>query len=428
MQRKQGLYYGWVIVVVAALAGYASTVQMHSVAGVFLKPITEDMGWSRTAFTSVITLGTILAAFTAPFVGSLVDRHGARWVLTIGLAMLATSMMFVAGVQSYWQFIIPIVIARIAHLGVVSTIVMGPLVPMWFIAKRGRALSIAGLGSRLGLMLNPVLVQLLINLSSWRWAMLGTGIMIAVVSILPSAIFVRKSPESVGLLPDGEAQETRDERLRLASEQSEATASQLDMSITFHQAVRHRSFYLLSIAFSLGFMIVSATGFHLVAYLTDLGLSSGNGVTALFIWSASAFVGIVASGIIMGRMNIKGIVVFNMAVMGLSFVVLNAVQSAPLAFAWAAFFGLFEGGMFVMQQYIFADYYGREFLGAIRGTIWMMQIGGNAVGALLGSIVFDATGSYTYVLATFGICSIIGAACVFFAKPPKVRQTVAASS
>lgn len=76
----------------------------------------------------------------------------------------------------------------------------------------------------------------------------------------------------------------------------------------------------------------------------------------------------------------------------------------------------------VLQQHIFAEYYGREFLGAIRGTIWMMQIGGNAIGAMVGSIVFDTTGSYTYVLAAFGACSVIGAACVFFAQPPRVQR------
>ncbi len=427
MKPRPRLYYGWSIVVVAALAGYASSVQMHSVIGVFLKPITEDLGWTRTAFTSVVTFGTILAAFAAPFVGSKVDRHGARWVLTFGLALLAGSMMLVATVQSFWQFVLPVVLARIAHLGIVSTVVMGPLVPMWFIVKRGRALSLAGLGMRVGLMLNPVFVQLLINLSSWRWAMLGAGLMIAVVSLPPAAIFVRKSPEAVGLLPDGESQEERDERLRIAAEDADATASDLDVSLTLRQAMRRPTFYLLSFAFSLGFMIVSGTGFHLVSYLTDQGMSPENGVTTLFLWSAAALGGILISGVIMGRVRVKAIVIVDMVIVGLSFIVLMAADSAPIAYAWALFFGLFEGGLFVMQHYIFADYYGRQFLGAIRGAIWMMQIGGNAVGALVGSIVFDATGSYTYVLAAFGISSIIGAVCIFLAKPPRVQEGIAAT-
>ena len=427
MLRSGGLYYGWVIVVVAALAGYASTVQMHSVAGVFLKPITEDMGWSRTAYTGVVTSGTIMAAFTAPFVGSLADRHGARLILTVGLVMLSASMMLISSVQTFWQFIIPMLVARIAHMGVISTVVMGPLVPMWFITKRSKALSLAGLGIRVGLMVNPVFVQLVIGVSSWRWAMLSVSLMIAVVAILPAAIFVRKSPESIGLLPDGESQEARDQRLEAAAASASATASQLDVSLTLGQALRHRSLYLLSLAFALGFMIVSGTGFHLVPYLTDLGLSAKIGVTTLFLWAASGLGGIVLSGFVMGRFNVKGLVILDMLVVGASFIVLMATESAAMAFTWAVIFGMFEGGLMVLQQHIFAEYYGREFLGAIRGTIWMMQIGGNAVGAMVGSIVFDATGSYTYVLAAFGTCSVIGAACVFFAQPPRVQQAAAVS-
>ncbi len=132
----------------------------------------------------------------------------------------------------------------------------------------------------------------------------------------------------MGLLPDGETQEERDERLRIAAADADATASDLDMSLTLRQAMRRPTFYLLSFAFSLGFMIVSGTGFHLVSYLTDRGMSPENGVTTLFLWSAAALGGILISGVIMGRVRVKAIVVVDMVIVGLSFVVLMAADSA----------------------------------------------------------------------------------------------------
>ena len=421
MRRKPRFYYGWTIVGVAALAGYATSMQMLPVQGVFLKPVTEEFGWSRTAFTSAITAGTVLAVFAAPIVGALLDRFGGRWIVTFGLSALAATMFAVSTVSTFWQFFIPIAAARVMHLGVISTAVMGPLVPMWFIVKRGRALALAGLGPRIGVMVNPVFAQALISFFTWRAAAFGIGSVIAVVSILPAAIFLRRSPESMGLLPDGEAPEEREARILEASTRDDATASDLDASIRLGQAMRHRSYYLLMATFSLAFMIVSGATFHLVPYLTDHGLSSEMAVGALFSWAAFATIGMVVTGMVAERANVRLLLTADLLLMALSFIILMAARSAVPAYVWAISFGLVEGGLFVLQQMIFADYYGRASLGAIRGTIWMMQVAGNAIGSIAGSVAYDLTGSYVLVFAAFGLCSAAGAVCVFFARPPRVQ-------
>ena len=427
MRRKPRFFYGWTIVGVAALTGYATSMQMLPVQGVFLKPITDEFGWSRSAFTSAITAGTVLAALAAPLIGTLVDRYGGRWVVTFGLTMLAASMFALSAVSTFWQFFLPIAVARIMHLGVISTAVMGPIVPMWFNVKRGRALAMAGLGPRFGVAVNPVFAQVLISLASWRVAAFGIGIVIAAVSILPTAIFLRRSPEDMGLLPDGESPEERAARIHEASTRADATASDLDVSLRLGQAMRHPSFYLLMAAFSVAFMIVSGATFHLVPFLTDTGLSDGTAVGALFTWAAAATLGMVATGLVIERTNVRLVLTVDLLLLASSFILLMATKSALPAYSWAVFFGLAEGGLFVMQQMIFADYYGRQSLGAIRGTIWMMQVAGNAVGALAGSVVFDLSGSYLPVFAAFGIFSAAGAVCVFFARPPSMQGLAAAT-
>ena len=200
--KKPGLYYGWVIVIVIGLVGFTQSAESYPILGVFMKPMIEEFNWSRTIFSGSTLIGTLMGGVIAMFVGPLIDRLGARWTLTAAFAVLGATLVLMAYISTLWQFYILQIIGRALTMGVLA-LALGIVVPKWFIAKRGRAVAMGGLGQRLGNAVTPLYVQFLVSQGSWRLATAVAGILMWVVSMIPAAIFLRRTPEDMGLLPDG---------------------------------------------------------------------------------------------------------------------------------------------------------------------------------------------------------------------------------
>ncbi|MBI2171664.1 MAG: MFS transporter [Chloroflexi bacterium] len=411
--RRQRFYYGWVIVATVALASFSQSAGTHPVLSVLLGPITSEFGWSRTLFTGAVTVGTLAGAVAALFVGRVIDRLGGRWILTASLFLLGLSFVLMAFITAIWQLYFLQIMGRMLTMGVV-VLALQVAVPKWFIAKRGLAVALAGLGGMAGNTVTPLYVQWVINVADWRLATFVAGVVIWVVSVLPVAFFMRRQPEDIGLLPDGaesEAGVTREGRV---------AATRAEVSFTLAQVVRFPAFYLLAAAFVLMFMVMPGTIFHLLPYLTDKGLAPGQGVWVLATWSAAGAAGALLAGLLAPHIGIRRTLAgaFTFMALGLGF--LLAVNSFPLGLLWGLYMGVLVGGIFsTLYQVTFADYFGRESLGRINGVIWPAQMVSNAAGPLVAAVAYDITGSYTAIFTLFGLLVLACATLTFFARPPR---------
>ena len=194
-------YYGWVIVGVVAVASFAQSAEAMPVLGVFLKPITEEFGWSRSLFTGALTIGTLLGGVLAIGIGPMIDRYGGRWILTIAITIVGTALILTSRINALWQFYLLQIMARMVGMGVVMLAIQ-VAIPKWFIAKRGRAVAIGQVGLTFGNVVTPLYAQLLVRVADWRAAAATAGAVMLALSILPTAILLRRSPEDMGLLPD----------------------------------------------------------------------------------------------------------------------------------------------------------------------------------------------------------------------------------
>ena len=416
-RQRPRLYYGWVIVTVVVVTGIAQSVESHPVLGVFLKPMTEEFGWSRTVFTGAVTIGTVLGGALAIVVGPLLDRYGTRWILVISLSILGGLLILMAGVNTLWQFYTVQILARIVNMGII-VLAIQVVIPKWFIAKRGRAVAVSGLGVMLGNAITPIYVQLLINIAGWREAALTAGVVIWVVSVLPAAIFLRRSPEDMGLLPDGASPENVDESPALAPTHPARQSRAQERSLSLRQVVRLPSFYLLVTSFGLIFFVGPGLFFHTIPYLTDQGLGSGVAVATVAVTAIGAGLGSLVFGLLAERYSTRLILTGDFLLMAIAPILLLAVASPAAALLWGLFLGVVQGGMFTVQQVILADYYGRGSLGAVRGIVWPVQMWANAAGPLSASLAYDATGDYVFIFGLFGILSLVSSLCVFLARPP----------
>src|SRR3990172_4210168 len=159
---------------------------------VFLKPMVDELRWSRTQFTGVISIGRLVTGFSAPLFGPIIDRRGAREFMVIGSAITGLGLMALAWTSSLWYFYLVMgLVVSLAELGM-SQLTVNVAVSNWFIKKRGRALGLAAMGSSLtGMLITPIVASF-IGVWGWRgsWVILGT--MVLVVVILPAALLMRR--------------------------------------------------------------------------------------------------------------------------------------------------------------------------------------------------------------------------------------------
>ena len=196
-------FYGWMIVAVGFLAHIASAFSISSTLSVFLKPLSQDLGISRGVFSLIRTGEILVGAVAAPLVGSLLDRHGARWLMAagglvsgVGLFTARSGAGFLAVLLVRWLLISP-------GDMLMGSMVVNVSISQWFVRMRGRALALAGMGHGLAKVCMPLLAASLILYAGWRGIWVVFGLLTLALVVGPSLLFMRRRPEDMGLLPDG---------------------------------------------------------------------------------------------------------------------------------------------------------------------------------------------------------------------------------
>ena len=413
-------YYGWVIVAVVALTSFAQSAEAMPVLGVFLKPITEEFGWSRSLFTGALTLGTLLGGVLAIGIGPMNDRYGGRWILTIAIIIVGSALILTSRINALWQFYLLQIIARMVGMGVIM-LSLQVIIPKWFIAKRGRAVAIGQVGLTLGNVVTPLYAQLLVRVADWRAAAATAGAVMLALSILPTAIFLRRRPEDLGLLPDGALPESDVSRQPVSSDEA-PRPPRPEVSLSVRQVVRLPSFYWIVLSFGIVMIVAPGLFLHLIAYLTDRDLSPGIAVAVMAVVAGSAAFGSVGFGFLAERYSTRLLLSIALVLMAGGYVFLLAADSPTLALLWGLYMGLVQGGIFTMQQIVLADYYGRESLGAVRGIVWPVQTTANAFGPLASAVAYDINGSYIFIFSLFAALGLVSSLCIFLARPPVLAQ------
>ncbi len=405
------IYYGWVIVAVAFIAGAFSTGPVIWGVSVFVTPMSEELGWSRTSFFLAMTIRSLVAGVTAPFMGPLQDTKQGPRILMFGSAiLLGLSLIGLKYAHHLWELYLLIgLVGGITQIGAGAMLTQSVL-PKWFIRRRGRAMGIALMGSGFGPMLFPITLQGVLAIVDWRDAWMLMGIFTLIV-LTPLSLLVRTRPEDMGLLPDGDT-----EPYEMASGSTRPRPPQ-EVSLTRKEAFRTSAFWFIAAGIMLASVGLQGFQANLLPHFQNIGHSAAMGSLAITVYGACSVSVRIVWGTLGERFPIRYLLMAQTFLTACSIVWLLAMPGGNVTFlfGFAVFHGLSMGGYFILHPMMVADYFGREHLGGIQGVLRPFTTTATAISPILVATAYDAQGSYFWgffgvMLAYFAASTVIGLA------------------
>lgn len=412
MPPREKLFYGWVIVGVMGAAGALSMAMGTLNYGLFIKPMGDDLGIGRSVFGWAQTMRQVASAVTSPLVGSLIDRFGSRVLLAVSAAITGAALAGLGLINHGWQLVVLFTLMGVVGMSGPGALVTSVPVAKWFVRKRGQAMSYMSLGIPVGGVLFIPLTQVLIDGRGWREAWVILAAMGVAVIVPLSLLFVRRQPEDMGLVPDGAP-------LPLgAAGTAPPPADHGERTYTREQALRSPVFWQLTFVFSLVGFALNTVAVHRIPHFVDQGLEPRLVSYATALDAAAAGLSLFGMGLFADRVPARFLGAIGYGIVTLAVLFTTIATTAPLMFLAMFTFGAGIGGLILVQNYVWADYFGRAHLGSIRGVVTPITLLMGGLGAPLAGYIRDATGSYTSIWVAAMLLFVVGTLVLVFTPPP----------
>lgn len=395
-QPRHTFFFGWWVVAASAVGifwGVPVTIYSFSV---FFKPLMQEFHVGRAAISLGFTLHLLAVALTAPVLGWLVNRYGARKVILRATVMFGAILVANKAFSgNIWQFYF-FYLALGLLLNGVGPIPYGNVVSHWFDRRRGLALGLTMLGIGFGAMIIPSLTQQLIAKFGLQAAYAILGGAVLLISVPVVAAFLKEKPQELGLLPDGALPAS-------GASPSDTFATGLSRNDALHSRV----FWLMVCAFFLVGVSVQGCLVHMTAMLLDRGVTAQTAALGSSLVGAAVLMGRVGTGYLLDRFfgPYVSALFFGGVTLGVGLLLTRGTTS--IVFAGAFLVGLGLGAEVDIIAYLISRYFGlRCFAEIYSVAIGFFALAG-AFGPLLMGKGFDITGSYNGALIAFLIATLI---------------------
>ncbi|HEV8503184.1 MAG TPA: MFS transporter [Casimicrobiaceae bacterium] len=341
--------------------------------GLFLQPVSHDLGWGREVFALAIAVQNLVWGATQPFAGMIADKYGAGRVVLVSALLYALGLVLMAFPMSPLAFALSAgVVFGTSLSGVTFSIVAGVLGRAYPPGKRSMVLGISAAAGSFGQFAMLPFTQWLLTRFGWHGALIALSMIALLMAPLAAAM----------ASPRGAVVHT----FRQSASQA------------IHEALRHRGYLLLTLGFFVcGFQVVFI-GVHLPSYLLDKGMPARVGVTALALIGLGNIVGTYLTGWLGGHVPKRWILSFIYFARAVAIAVfLWAPLSTVSVYVFAVTIGLLWLSTIPPTNGIVAQVFGVRYLSMLAGITFFSHQVGSFLGAWLGGKVFDTTGSYDLV-------------------------------
>jgi MFS family permease len=384
------IYYGWVIVGVAALAMVGTLPGRTQGLGLITEAFLKDLQMNRVVFAQMNLWATLLGSLFCLAIGRLLDRWGARGVLTLVTLALGGVVLAMSGTSGLSLMFLLLVLSRglgQSALSVVSLTMVG----QWFKRRLSVAMGIYTVLLSIGFMAAFPLVGNAVLTLGWRstWSAIGWCLVLLLAPL--GLLLVRPGPEHFGLRLEGSA----------ASGETTAVSS-----FTWIEALRTPGFWVFALASSFYNLIASGIGLFNESILAERGFDPGTYHRNLVITALMSLLGNFLGGWLASKWRVNRLMALAMGLLAGALLGLPSLRTAWQVNVFAVVMGLAGGFVIVIFFSFWANTFGRAALGRIQGTAQMLTVLASAIGPLLLAKCHAWSGSYAAVF--YGLAGLAG--------------------
>ncbi len=407
---KREIYYGWYIVATTMFIGFVLTGARSSF-GIFVIPVSEDFGWSRTTISLAAATGFLVNGISQPFVGHFFDRSVGRKVILIGLVVGGLATIALAGTFHFLFLMFMFGFVLSPAISGASQPTLGPLLAKWFRRKRATVMGLNVAGSSLGgLMLVPF-GMFLLQATNWRITWVALGLIVLVLAVPLSILFLKNDPAEQGLQPDGDAEPP-------AQSIGEKRRGPFEVE-RWKDAFSSPPMWHMSAAYTVCGITTGIISAHFVPYAIDRGVSPSIAATIFGFMMGLNVLGGLGSGVLADRFGRKNVLAAVYFLRGIAYVLLLLMPGSTGLWLFASLAGFSWIASVPLTASLTADVYGLRALATISGVSFLCHQVGSFMSILLAGYLFDVTGSYTLPFAIAGSLLFPAALSAFTIKEQK---------
>ena len=417
ISRSTPFYYGWVVLGAAGSSMFVRNAAGSLTFAVFVPLIAEDTGWSRAVIGGAAAVGGLLATGASPPVGWAIDRFGARLMLVSSLVIIGLSTIALAWLSVHIAlFYAAMSVGRImfsSPLNVGAATVVG----RWFVRQRGRATGLLFLSHSGGMAVFPLVATWVSYAYSWQTAWIVLGLMVYAIALAPAALLVAQRPEDIGLRPDGDPPIDTESDDGGAPEPS--MPAHVEEQWTTGQALRTPALWVLAIGTGFLFLLQSGTNVYQADLLRSRGIDLTLSQLSIVVNAAGTGLGSLVWGRVVENLRVSYTYAMVALVMAVALALFVFADTVLLGYIAAGLFGIAVAGILVVPAVAYANFFGRQSLGTIRGVTEPFTSLGQAIGAVSSGLVFQFAGFYTYAFVIYAILGVLTAVALLTARPPR---------
>ena len=395
-------YPGWRIAAAAGVGVFFASMPVN-VFAIFLKPLSEEFSWSRQTASTAYGAMALAAAVSAPLLGHLMDRLGARRIILPCAAVAGCTIASLAALTPHlWHVHVVFGLLGITAIGQ-SPLAQSRVITSWFDSRRGAALALMLSGQPIGVILHAPAAQALIRWIGWRRTYMALGASVLLVGLPIVARFIYERTVS---RVNGDSANTDSATGEVADGGTGGAKDGVRMSV----AMRSYVFWILLIVVFGSGIVISGAIVHLAALLTDRGLSATQAALALSMMGLASLAGRLATGWMLDRLFAPRVSCALLAAAAVGAFLLAGASSFGIGVVAAALIGFGTGGELDVTPYLLSRYFGLRSMSTLYGFSWTALGCSGLVGPVLMGRAFDATGSYDAILMQFGVATCLAAA------------------
>jgi MFS family permease len=414
------LYYGWVMVgIVSAMRMFGGGLHGYGFT-VFFLPVSQDLGLNRAQTSLAFSLARAEGAIEAPLIGYLADRFGPRPLMVAAALLAGVGYILLSWVNGYLGFLA-------VYLGLISLaysagFIQTPMVVAnnWFIRRRARAMTVVGAAVTVGGTLITPLLAAVVTGWGWRWGAFWVGSIFLIICV-PLSLKVRRSPESVGLRPDGDPP-ANNASIATSSQDHTALQQSAAADVTATAALKTLAFWSLALSMLARVGTQSTMMVHFIPIMVWRGMTQERGAVLLSAFALLNLFFHFFLGWIADRVNKPRLLSFWMLLPMSAILILSSGESVVALWLFAMLFSTLDAA-FPVTWATSGDFFGRKHFATIRGNMTFIYMWGSALGPVIAGYLYDQTQSYTAVLwgvlATLSVSALLTALLI---KPWNIKS------